>query len=66
MSTCSGCDPDLDHCHGTLVVHSDDTVDCTDDACNLGDPMRHSLIVDCLAVLGDCCAKQDEDFAAAS
>jgi hypothetical protein len=68
MSRCQDCGADLDHCHGTLVVHGDGTSDCTDAACGGADPMRHSLIIDCLAVLGGgCCVKQDaQDFATAS
>ena len=48
----------MDHCHGTLIVHADRTVDCTDADCELGDLMRHALVVDC-AILGGCCAPED-------
>ena len=55
MSSCSDCDLGVDHCHGTLVVHDDRTVDCTDAACNFVDLLRHAFIVDCFAVRGGCC-----------
>ena len=54
MSSCVDCDRDVDHCHGTLVVHSDRTVECTHAACELGDLLRHVFIIDCAAVLGGC------------
>ena len=67
MSSCSDCGLEVDHCHGTLVVHDDRTLDCTDAACELPDLLRHPLIVDCVAVLGGCCgAEEAVDFAIAS
>jgi hypothetical protein len=58
---------DVDHCHGTLVVHDDRTVDCTDAACDLPDLLRHAFIVDCSALLGSCClVEEPADFAVAS
>jgi hypothetical protein len=67
MSSCSDCGPEVDHCRGTLVLHDDQTVDCTDAACKLPDLMRHALIVDCVVVLGGCCGGEEAaDFAIAS
>jgi hypothetical protein len=67
MSSCSDCGLEVDHCHGTLVVHDDRTLDCTDAACELPDLLRHPLIVECVAVLGGCCgAEEAVDFAIAS
>jgi hypothetical protein len=67
MSRCPDCGTELDHCHGTLIAHSDGTLDCTDAACLVADPMRHTLIIDCAAVLGGCCDEpRTEDFARAS
>ena len=67
MSGCSDCGLEVDHCHGTLVVHDDRTVDCTEAACELPDLLRHAFIVDCLAVLGGCClAEESAEFAFAS
>ena len=72
MSSCEDCSLEIDHlkidhCHGTLVVHSDRTAECTDTSCELADPMRHELIIDCAAVLLGCCAAEDDpDLALAS
>jgi hypothetical protein len=67
MSSCQDCGLEIDHCHGTLVVHSDGTVDCTDAACEFPDLLRHALIIDCAAVLGGCCAAEEAaDLALAS
>jgi hypothetical protein len=55
MSSCSDCDLDVDHCHGTLVIHDDRKVDCTDVACDFPDLLRHAFIVNCSAVRGGCC-----------
>ncbi len=58
---------DIDRCRGTLVVHGDGAVDCTDDSCALADPVRHELIIDCAAILGGCCVEPGtEGFAEAS
>jgi hypothetical protein len=71
MSSCPGCglefDSIIDHCHGTLVVHRDRTLECTDPACQLPELLRHDLIIDCMAVLGGCCAADDSmEISAAS
>jgi hypothetical protein len=64
MSRCSDCRLGVDHCHGTLIVHVDRTVECTAADCELGDLLRHAFIVDCTAMLGGCCAAEDRtDFA---
>ena len=53
----------MDHCHGTLIVHADSTIECTDADCELGDLLRHAFIIDCTAMLGGCCAAEDRaDF----
>jgi hypothetical protein len=77
MSSCPDCgleierlateNVEIDHCHGTLVMHNDRTAECTDAACELADPLRHALIIDCAVVLGGCCAEEAEpDLALAS
>jgi hypothetical protein len=68
MSRCSDCGLEVDHCHGTLIVHDDRTVDCTEAACELPDLLRHALIVDCIAVMGGGCCLVEEpaEFAVAS
>ena len=62
MARCSDCRFGVDHCHGTLIVHADRTVECTDADCELGDLLRHAFIVDC-TMLGGCCVAEDRaDF----
>ncbi|MBY6365634.1 hypothetical protein [Rhodococcoides corynebacterioides] len=51
---CLDCAGSLDHCHGTLVVHSDFTVECTEAGCVLVHRERHALVVDCTAIAGGC------------
>ena len=55
MSSCPDCGLHVDHCHGTLVVHSDRDLECTDAACELPDLLRHVFVIDCVAVMGGCC-----------
>jgi hypothetical protein len=59
MSSCLDCSLDLDHCHGTLVVHSDRTAECTLAACELADLLRHPFVLDCAAVQGGCCRDEE-------
>ena len=41
------CGTDLAHCHGTLVLHADGTVECDhEDACGADEP-QHRLWVAC-------------------
>jgi hypothetical protein len=36
-AVCYDCEQDLEHCHGTALVHPDGAVECTDDpVCCLG------------------------------
>lgn len=51
---CVSCDGDLDHCHGTLIVHLDGLVECTETGCGSLDELRHTLIVECRVVDGGC------------
>jgi hypothetical protein len=60
MSECTDCRRNLDHCHGTLVVHDDGTLECTDDTCALREPSRHALIIDCETVAGGCCRDESQ------
>jgi hypothetical protein len=40
-------EPDVTHCHGTLVLHADGTVECDEqDACG-ADEAQHELWVTC-------------------
>lgn len=67
MSRCPDCGPQVDHCHGTLVVHGDRTSECTNPACELPDLLRHAFVIDCMAVSGGCCdGAEPLELAAAS
>ena len=41
--SCPDCSTDLDHCHGTLVVHADGVVECSKSGCIVLDVARHGL-----------------------
>jgi hypothetical protein len=52
---CAFCTSNIDHCHGTLVVHPEPGfAECTDPSCADADRVRHGLIVDCHALDADC------------
>jgi len=54
-TTCSDCSTELDHCHGSLVVHLDATVECTEPGCVDLHLVRHTLaVVRCEDVDGAC------------
>lgn len=55
MTDCVRCERDLDHCHGTLVVHLDGRVDCTEPDCVDADSARHPLVIDCVNTMFDRC-----------
>ncbi|GAB3499784.1 hypothetical protein [Amycolatopsis cihanbeyliensis] len=57
---CVRCAGGLDHCHGTLVLHADDQVECTDLDCFDGDESRHPLTADCLELSGGCACLDTE------
>lgn len=55
---CAACSDELDHCHGTLIVHATTEVECTDPTCVDLDAVRHALVLDCGSLTGDCgCAR---------
>jgi hypothetical protein len=41
------CGNDLEHCHGTLVLHADRTVECEHEAVCGADEAQHELWVSC-------------------
>jgi hypothetical protein len=45
--TASCCEESLAHCHGTLVLHADGTVECDDQARCGADDLLHDLWVAC-------------------
>ena len=51
---CVNCTRGLDHCHGTLIVHTTEFAECTEPMCADLDSSRHLAIVDCSAVDGGC------------
>ncbi|MFF0281567.1 hypothetical protein ACFYSW_14735 [Rhodococcus aetherivorans] len=52
--TCRACRSDLDHCHGTLVVHATVPVECTEPDCFDTSRVRHMLVVDCSDLAHGC------------
>jgi len=50
---CRSCARELDHCHGTLVVHENGEVGCTGECANL-DAARHALSITCADIDGGC------------
>lgn len=63
--SCVNCREGLDHCHGTVIRHVDDTVECTDTGCTDVDVVRHTLVVDCDTVDGGCVCAGQPGFAVA-
>jgi hypothetical protein len=67
MSSSPDTGRDIDLCHGTLVVHLDRTLECTEVACEFPDPLSHTFVIDCRTVMGGCCAAEErEELRAAS
>ncbi|MEU5840894.1 hypothetical protein [Rhodococcus sp. NPDC047139] len=52
--TCSQCNHELDHCHGTLVLHTEASADCTDPGCVDFAIVRHTLVLECAELDGGC------------
>ncbi len=51
---CADCRNDLDHCHGTLVVHREGFLECTVFGCTGYDRGRHELVSDCQLIDSGC------------
>lgn len=57
---CADCVAEVDHCHGTLIVHPGGALDCTTPGCSDLDGVRHDLRIDCRGIAGGCrCALDD-------
>ncbi|MGC2655349.1 MAG: hypothetical protein WA317_17525 [Mycobacterium sp.] len=57
MSTgCRDCRSGLDHCHGTIIRHSLQRPECTEDGCTSPEHLLHAFVVDCDAVGCACIA----------
>ncbi|MBF0660158.1 MULTISPECIES: hypothetical protein [unclassified Rhodococcus (in: high G+C Gram-positive bacteria)] len=52
--TCRECDSRIDHCHGSLILHSAVEVECTDDTCVDLSIVRHALVAECTDLVGGC------------
>lgn len=47
-SICRECREDLDHCHGTVILHALSAVECTDDCAT--PEAEHAFRIDCEAI----------------
>jgi hypothetical protein len=52
--TRSPVDDGLLRCDGTLVVHADGGMECTEPYCDECDPIGHRLVLDCDDIDGGC------------
>ncbi|ONM47460.1 hypothetical protein B0T44_22530 [Nocardia donostiensis] len=60
--TCRSCVSEIDHCHGTLMLHAGRIAECTDSGCVDADFARHTFTVECTDVAGGCrCDEQWRD-----
>jgi hypothetical protein len=58
VTECQLCNRAIEHCHGTLVLHSDATIECTDELCEELQVDLHELVLECRQVAGGCeCAE---------
>jgi|HubBroStandDraft_4_1064222.scaffolds.fasta_scaffold832347_1 hypothetical protein len=54
IEACAECQQDLEHCHGTAILHVDGAADCSDDPdCRLTAEL-HWFVISC-AELDRCC-----------
>ncbi len=51
---CRDCTASVDHCHGTLVIHTEGSAECTEPDCIDLEYIRHTLVLDCSEVTGGC------------
>jgi hypothetical protein len=49
MSECRDCLAGLQHCHGTVVHHASERVECTEAGCETPEVV-HAYVVDCDAI----------------
>ena len=52
--SCRDCTAAVDHCHGTLVIHSSGSPECTEPECLDYEYVRHYLVLDCSEITGGC------------
>ncbi len=61
IKACAGCEQDLEHCHGTAILHVDSIADCSEDPdCRLTAEL-HLFMISCAEV--DCCCDGAGDAA---
>ena len=51
---CPLCSRGIEHCHGSLVVHSDGTAECTEITCVDLQFDRHELVLECHRLATGC------------
>jgi hypothetical protein len=47
-TACIECGDDQDHCHGTVLRHTDGSIECTDLTCVALTADRHDLVLACV------------------
>jgi len=59
IDVCAECEQDLEHCHGTAIVHPDGAADCSDGPdCRLTAEL-HLFVISCAEMDGCCEAAGD-------
>ena len=53
---CAPCGRAWDHCHGSWVLHTDGTGECTDVEGSHLPPETHDVVLPCCEVDSGCCA----------
>ena len=57
---CRACSSEVDHCHGTVVIHADGSVDCTEVRCVDVSETRHSYVLACSIALRECGCREGD------
>lgn len=59
---CKDCVEAADHCHGTLMIHADGAVECTEVRCSPLREDRHAFVVSCSLVVRECACRESDDL----
>jgi hypothetical protein len=59
IEACGGCEQDLEHCHGTAILHLDGAADCSDDPDCRQAADLHLFVIPCAEVDCGCDAAGD-------
>lgn len=54
VTQCPLCSRGIEHCHGSLVVHSDGTSECTAITCEDLHVEMHELVLECIQLANGC------------